>query len=390
MNRFLYTAKDRSGQDVSGILVAQSEELAVAQLQDAGHFVTTITQQVQTPPRVVKPSALERAFRGVNSGDLAIMFRELATMIGAGMTLVRALDVLEQNTSKPYLRQVLRDVQRGVEQGQALSQQMRRHGDVFPEIASATVEAAERSGRLDEMFKMLARYMEYAHGLRQTIRRETFYPKIVAVVIVLVLLLLVGLSVWRAGGSWLLATITLLAEVVAVIALLWLVVWILRSSPYARQVWDTVKLALPVVGKTVGRLVMSRFTRALAAMYEAGLSLPEGVRLSARACGNHHIANSLQACTFRMQHGMKLSEALAATGVVPNIVLQMVVTGEESGQLGTTLSKVADYYEDEAKTAIHAMCVSILPIAVGILGVVVLIIAITFYAGYFTSVLTVG
>jgi type II secretory pathway component PulF len=154
-------------------------------------------------------------------------------------------------------------------------------------------------------------------------------------------------------------------------------------------VWDGVKISLPVIGKTVRRLVMSRFARALATMYEAGLSLPEGVRLSARACGNHYIAGALEACIRHMQHGMKLSEALAATRVVPNTVLQMVVTGEESGQLGTTLSKVAEYYEDEAKTAIHAMCVTILPVAIVFLGAIVLVIAIMFYLAYAGSIMSV-
>jgi type II secretory pathway component PulF len=200
MNRFLYTAKDRSGQDVSGAVVAHTQELALAQLQEAGYFVTGIQPALRVPPP--RPaSGLQRAFHGVHSGDLAIMFRELATMVGAGMSLVRSLDVLEQNTAKSHLRAAIRDMQQAVESGQPLSVQLRRHDAIFPEIAAATVEAAERSGRLDEMFKMLAAYMEYEHEIRQTVRRETVYPKIVAAVVVLVLILLAGLSVWRGGGS---------------------------------------------------------------------------------------------------------------------------------------------------------------------------------------------
>ncbi|MFQ5811005.1 MAG: type II secretion system F family protein, partial [Armatimonadota bacterium] len=118
MNRFLYTAKDQAGQEVSGAVAAQNEQIAVAQLHQAGYFVTEIRPELQVAPRSGPPSALQRAFHGVNSGDLAIMFREMATMIGAGMSMVRCLDVLEQNTSKPHLRAAIRSMQAGVERGQ--------------------------------------------------------------------------------------------------------------------------------------------------------------------------------------------------------------------------------------------------------------------------------
>ena len=389
MNRFLYKAKDRTGHDVSGALVAQSEEVAVARLQQAGYYVTEITPELRIAPPPGPPKALGRMFPGVTSGDLAVMFRELATMVGAGMSLVRALDVLERNTSKPRLRQAIRDAQRGVEHGEPLSLQLRRYEAIFPELAAATVEAAERSGHLDTMLRMVADYLEYEHELRQTIRRETLYPKIVFAVIILVLLILTGISVWQAGGSWFLTTTTILVQLAAIIGGVWLGMKLLSTSTYARQVWDGIKLHLPIIGKTVRRLVMSRFARALATMYEAGLSLPEGVRLSARACGNHYVASALEPCIHPMQRGMKLSEVLAGTGVVPNMVLQMVVTGEESGELGSTLNKVAEYCESEAKTSIHAMCVSILPIALIMLGLVVLLVAIRFYVGYVTSLLNV-
>jgi len=388
VNRFVYTATDQAGQEVSGALVAQSQEIAVASLQEAGLYVTTIEAELRPPAGLGHPSTFRRMFRPVSSGDLAIMFRELATMIGAGLSLVRALDVLEQNTSKPPLRAAIRDMQQGVERGEPLSFQLQLHDDVFPEIAVATVEAAERSGRLDEMFKMLAAYMEYEHEVRRTIRRETAYPKIVAVILGLVLLLLVGVGIWRTGGSWFAAVASILLLVGVGLSGTWLGFRLLSTSTYARQTWDAVKISLPVVGKTVRRLVMSRFARALATMYDAGLSLPEGVQLAARACGNHYISTSLHSCVPRMQAGMKLSETLAATGVVPNTVLQMVVTGEESGQLGSILNKVADYYEEEAKASIHAMCVSILPIAIVILGAIVLMVAIWFYAGYVGEMLS--
>jgi type II secretory pathway component PulF len=383
----LYTAKDQAGQEVSGAVAAQSEQIAVAQLHQAGYFVTDIRPELRLAPRAGPPSTLQRAFHGVSSGDLAIMFREMATMIGAGMSMVRCLDVLEQNTSKPQLRAAIRSMQAGVERGEPLSAHLRHHDAIFPEISVATVEAAERSGRLDEMFRMLATYMEYEHEIRQTVRRETFYPKIIAAFIVIVLLVLIGLSVWQSGGSWFLAVVAILGLIGLGVSGTWLGLRMLSTSTYARQTWDAVKSSLPIIGKTVRRLAMSRFARALATMYEAGLSLPEGVRLSARACGNHYIAVSLDACVEHMRRGMKLSEALAATRVVPNTVLQMVVTGEESGQLGTTLSKVADYYEDEAKTAIHSMCVSILPVCLVVFGAIVLFMAIQFYLSYATGML---
>jgi len=384
---FEYEARDRTGGVVSGAVSAESEQLAVARLHEAGYFVTSVRERPTPVAPHVGLATKDVVFRPVATGDLAAAYRELATMINAGMTIVRALDVLEQNTSNPRLRQALRDMQRGVENGRPLSEQMLRHPAIFSELAVALVQAGERSGRLEGMLKQLAEYVEYQRELEGLIRRETLYPKIVLAVMILVVIFLPLIYRIVNGGPWFWTAAGEIMLVAVIVAGLVLVPRMLLSTEYARDAWDRFKLSLPIFGKIASRLALSRFSRALAALYEAGISPASALEPAGRASGNRAIADAMRRVVPMLQGGQKLSDGLATTGLVSRTVMEMVRTGEEAGEVGGMLEKVAQYHEDEAKTAIHQVTVSILPIFLLIAGVIVLLIAVSFFVGLYGGLL---
>jgi type IV pilus assembly protein PilC len=387
MKQYAYEAADSEGKRVQGALYAEDERLAVRQLQERGYFVTRVQPWGGSGER--RPGVFENIFERVRTKDLAIMLREMASMLGAGMGIVAVFDVLGRNTMNRRLRQAIIDMSKGVQAGDRLSNQMARFPTLFDEVTLSVIRAAENTGRLDDMLRLLSEHLEYRYELEQTVRRESAYPKIVLGFIILVLLFLLLFPHAQEWG----ATIAVLVGVgicAAIVAgvFLWIGLWrALMSSSYVQSIWDSVKLAIPILGTQLRRLAMARFARTLATMYEAGVTIREGVAPAGRATGYRSLAEAIAGATIHIDRGGKLSDALAATYVVPETVLAMVRTGEESGQLGVTLNKVADYQEEEARTAIHQICVSILPVAIVFLAVIVLIILVRFYLGYYAGVM---
>jgi len=389
MPTYTYEARGPAGQLVSGALDASNQAAAVAAIRNAGYLVVRVTQQSAVPTAAV---AAERWARGVGIGTMVMFYRELATMIGSGMTLVQSLDVLERNQPNAVMRRVLRELSRGVQEGRPLSEQMRRFPSVFSPLAVAIIVAAEQSGKLDELLGSLAQYTEQEHETRQMIRRETLYPKLLLVALLTIVPggLLVATAITAgtkaalgalAGGIML-----LLLAVGLPLTLLYFAVKSIGHSTTGRETLDRIKLGLPLLGKNLRKLALSKFARALSALYAAGIPLPSALPLAADTTGNAAVTKALNAGTAQLYAGGTLSEALAVSGQIPNLVLHMVATGEQTGKIDTTLSKVAEYYESEATTAIKQLAMTITPIAVIIAGIAVLIIAVHFYAGYFGGI----
>lgn len=396
MPTFAYRAKDQAGRVVIGRVDAESEQFAVRQIREEGYWVTSIKHAPAVEP-VGLAEALNRAiikplFFRVKLRDKMVMFRELATMVGAGMTLIRSLDILAENTRSGRLKQILREIQPSIETGRPLSDQLARYPTVFTEMEVALVRAGEHGGMLETMLRGIADYLEYEMELRRTISRETFYPKAVIVVGLLVLGVLSYVArtfLGPAGSATSFAgpLLTSLLVLLGAVSVGGLSVRVLLQRPGFAKVWDHIKLAIPLIGPNVKKLAVAKTSKALAALYSAGVTLAEAVGPSGRSSGNSVIAEAFERCAGELQSGGKLSAALAPQGIMPDMVLQMIRTGEETGDLDGMLSKVAEYYEDEAKTAIRQMCVAILPISIVLLGLLVLYIMVQFYLGYFGAIL---
>jgi type II secretory pathway component PulF len=323
-------------------------------------------------------------FGKVRVQDRAVFFSELYTMLNAGVGLFRALDTIGETIRPVRLAEVVRRLREGVQGGKPLSDAMRRYPDVFSTLNCAIFAAGESGGFLAEAAHRCAEYSEREFRLQQKIKRETWYPKLVLLAFVFIptvpTLVLQGLRPWlsQLAGIGLAAVPFVLAAV-----LLWQALKAAGKSDSTRQTLDSIKLSLPLFGKVSKRLAFARFSRAMSALYTAGLGFVRGVPLAAEATGNEAIADHLRRSVPRIQEGTPLSEVLEASRHVPPMVVQMVRTGEQTGQIDSMLDKVADYFEQEADTAIHQMVVTLTPICVLLLGVLVAVKVIAFYTGFY-------
>lgn len=387
---YSYEVRDSAGNTLTGELQAETPQLVAQQLRNQGYLVVRVSEQV---PVGAARGPRRRPGGRVNPAVLAQFYREFATMIGSGMTAIQALHTLDDTISHPTVRWAVRGVLKGVEKGQRLSENMKGFPEVFSPLAVAVVAAGEQGGRLDEMLGVMADYAERDLELRRLLNRETFYPKILLVAILTIVPggLTVATSIAQgigAGLRWLapILGVYLLALILGVLG--YYMIRAYGSSQTGRLAIDRLKLAVPVFGSLTNRIAMSRFCRALAALYSAGVPMPQGMRLAGEASANTAVSHAVSSMVFHIERGGKLSEALAQTGLVPHLVLSMLRTGEQTGDIDQVLHKVADYYDDETRTRIHQLSQTIVPICVVIAGLIVLTIAALFFLNFYGSLLS--
>lgn len=325
--------------------------------------------------------------------EQAVVFRELATLVGAGISLVETLGELSRRPLSPPMRDFLSTAQTYVSHGKKLSEAMRNQPGRFSELTISLVEAGEEGGRLEDMLRDAAHYLERDVELRRMVSRETFYPK---VLIAACLFIPLGARVIIAAvtGSASAAFATLLGGLLlyAVIGgLPALAIYALyRSaarSETGRDTIDAVKLRLPLLGGVIERLSLLRFARALGALYAAGVSYPKAVGLAADAAANRCIGSEVRAAIPRVEKGTPLSEALETSRLRGSLVLRLLSTGEKTGNVDEMVFKAADHYADETETQIKRMAVMITPIAVILMGIVVCLMMAQAYGGYFGALL---
>jgi type II secretory pathway component PulF len=267
---------------------------------------------------------------------------------------------------------------------------MRRFPDVFSPLAVAVVTAGEEAGKLEEMLQVLAAYAEHNLELHRMLRRETFYPKILllAIFTIVPIGLLIASAINPGLLGWTaLIPIGILLAIGGAVGLGYLLVRSYQGSRQGRLAIDRIRLSLPVFGGLTRRIAMSRFCRALASLYSAGVGMAKAVDHAAEASANLALEETIRGTIPHVQGGGQLSDALAHHRLVPDLVVSMLRTGEQTGNIDQVLDKVADYYDDESRTKIHQLGQTIVPICVIIGAVVVLFIAVSFYLSFFTSML---
>jgi type IV pilus assembly protein PilC len=321
------------------------------------------------------------------------LFRELATLVKAGMSLGMALATLEEHGGSVEQRTALRDAARSVSSGKRLSEVMQRHPKIFSELNVALIAAGEEGGHLEEMLTLSADYLERDLEFQQTLARETLYPKLLLGAVVLIPLatrmIIAGLTL--SFGQALLIGLKFAAASALFVLLPLYVLYLVYRRYYAtaqgRRAIDALKLRAPIFGAVSMKLSWARLCRALSALYAAGVNIRSAVGIAANGAANRAIEEALLRAVPALERGEKLSDSLAKTGQIPPLALSMLRTGEESGQIDTTMVKVADYFEAEALTTVRKSMTMIVPLAVILFGVVVLIMAISAYMGYAGGVL---
>ncbi|MEQ1821344.1 MAG: type II secretion system F family protein [Fimbriimonadaceae bacterium] len=402
MTVFEYKGTDAAGQPVSGSLASISIGAAADELAKRGYTVENLSASAQAgdplqvnpvfspdPPasRNVVQTHLLGAFDKVPLSDLGFFFRQLSTMLHAGVGMVQTLETIANQTSDHKLKSILRECRDGALEGRPLSQGMDRYPDVFAPLMISLVKTGEKAGMLDQTLKHISEYIEREIKLRNMIRMATLYPKVVvgaSIFIIGVTNVIIG----TIGGQGIWSPLTQLSTWLCIapwIIGLFIFVKFILPDPNMKQRWDQFWLGVPYFGTTMKQFALAKFSRAFACLYRGGVSPQESALLSADACGNLHMRARLRPAAPMLEEGRGLTEVYAYTGVVDPVVLNMIHTGETTGDLDNMLERVATFYEEDSEVRAKVMATVAGVVALVCVGIYVAIVVIKFYVGHFSG-----
>jgi type IV pilus assembly protein PilC len=387
---FTWEGRDKRGARIKGKSLAPDEASLRADLRRQGIM----------PSRVRKQRDI-RAGGKVNAGDIAVFSRQLATMLAAGIPLVQAFEIVGAGNEKASMQKLVLDVKADVEGGTSLHEALAKHPLYFDDLFVNLVEAGEQAGALESLLDKIATYKEKTEALKKKVKKALFYPAavlVVAVVVTIVLLIFVipqFEALYKGFGADLPAFTQMvinlsafvqhdgfyLAAVVA--ALVWSFFYFKKRSRAMREFLDRLALKLPVVGPILNKSAIARYARTLSTMFAAGVPLVEALQSVAGATGNIVYETAVLKMRDEVSTGQRLQRAMEITGLFPNMVIQMIAVGEESGSLDEMSGKVATFYEAEVDNAVDAMSSLMEPLIMVVLGVLVGSLVIAMYLPIF-------
>ncbi|MBM5812348.1 MAG: type II secretion system F family protein [Gammaproteobacteria bacterium] len=376
---FIWEGRDRKGNRVRGRSLANNEKDVRAELR----------RQNIVPIKVRKQRALFSSGGKITPGDIAIFSRQLATMLTAGIPLVQAFEIVGVGHEKPAMQKLILDIKLSIEGGSSLHESLAKHPLYFDDLYINLVEAGEQAGALESLLDKVATYKEKTEALKKKIKKALFYPAAVlavAVIVTLILLifvipqfealfkgfgadlpaftrLVISLSQFVQDKGWLLGLIVGIGAATFI--------WFKKRSRPLRQFLDRMSLKLPVVGPILVKAAIARYARTLATMFSAGVPLVEAMESVAGATGNIVYETAVLRMRDEVATGQRLQRAMENTGLFPNMVVQMIAVGEESGSLDEMAGKVADFYELEVDTAVDGLASLLEPLIMAILGILV-------------------
>lgn len=414
MPTFEYSAIDASGQSVRGTVLESDLAQAVAALTGRGLKVEQIgpaasigdpIPSARETPRLETsasaPPVDQRSYFATNVAgrvvdrvqlkDLLFFFRQFATLQKSGVPVVQSLDTLSRQAKDGKLREILREMRGHVEAGRPISVGMQRYPEVFSPLMLSLIRAGEEGGYLDNACAQLARYLEQEIELRALYRRVLFMPKLTVFgSIGIILLANAVIDAVAPGGTHIWSPLTQPITWVylgPIVGFIWFFVRVGLANPGVKYKWDQFILKVPYLGNTLHQLAMAKFGRAFGALYAGGVAIPRGIELAADACGNEFVRANLYPAARRMQDGASIFETLRATGAMSPIVLDMVQTGETTGNMDEMLQKTADYYEDEAAVRSEQLGRVVGVLAIVLVGIYVCIVLVKFYGSYFSGLM---
>jgi type IV pilus assembly protein PilC len=395
MSTFAYKALDPTGTTVQGEIEADDKVAVASQLRSRGLIVVDIDEQMGSG------DIFER-FQKVKPSELTVATRQFSTMVSSGMSMLRALYVLEEQQDNKKLKDAFSQVRKDVEAGLALSDALGRHPDIFNELYIAMVKAGETGGILEETLHRVADQLEKDASLRRQIKSAMVYPIVIfsfagIVVIALVAFLVpVFEGVFKDFGGKLPAitqvTVTFSHLVTrrpyVIIGVVVAVVWSFRrwkNSKRGHEQWDRIKLRFPFkIGDVVQKVALARFSRTYSALIAAGVPMLEAIEITGRTSGNVVVENAMHSVHESVRNGGTISAPMRTEpDAFPGMVVQMVAVGEETGALDSMLSKIADFYEDEVEAAVKALTSILEPIMIIVVGGIVGFVVIAMYLPLF-------
>ena len=397
---FAYTARDSGGKIVKGRLEANSQTAVLSKLRTMGISPITI-EEAGSATGLQREIKIPGLGAKVGLKDLAVMNRQMATMIGAGLSLIRTLGILADQTENPELARLLNVVKQDVEQGTSLSEALMKHPMAFPPLMIHMIRAGETGGFLDEALVGTANNFEAEAKLRDTIKSALTYP---VIVLVMALIAVVGMLIFivpifdkmfadfdaelPAPTQFLvlLSNNMIWIAPLVIVAIVVTSVWWGRNknTDAVRARFDTTLIKLPVFGPLFKKIAIARFSRTFATMLGAGVPILQSLGIVGETSGNWAVEQALKKVQESVRQGKSISAPLAAETVFPSMVVQMIAVGEDSGSMETMLEKISEFYDAEVEATTKALTSLIEPLMIAFLGVVIGGMIVALYLPIFT------
>jgi type IV pilus assembly protein PilC len=394
---FTFKAVDLAGVPAKGELEADSKQAVTDQLRGRGLIVLDIVEEKTT---LANQDLFDR-FKRIKPHELTVMTRQLATMIAAGVSILRAFHVLEEQTENEKLKQILAEVRQDIEAGISMSDALERHPDTFNDLYIAMTRTGETAGMLEEALDRIAVQMEKADSLRRQVKAAMAYPMMIGIFALVTLLALVTFLIPvfedvfadfdgklplitkicvaasnAVRGQWYVLIIGTVGVVIAFKK------W--KKTSWGLWQWDAIKMRMPAkIGDVILKISLARWSRTFSGLVHSGVPLLQAIDITAKTAGNSHIEKAMDDVKVSVQRGGTIAEPLRASPLFPSMVAHMVGVGEETGNLDGMLGKVADFYEDEVAAVIKALTSILEPVMILVVGGIVGFIVVAMYLPLF-------
>lgn len=402
MDTYQYKVRDKGGKLVQGTIEAESTTLVVNKLRQMGYVPLAIEKKGGSGASKELKLPFKKGGK-VKQKDISIFCRQFATMINSGLSLLRSLAILAEQTDSKALAEILSQVRQDVEAGASLSQALAKHPKAFNRLFVAMVRAGEVGGVLDMVLMQLATTLEKQVELKRKIKSALTYPvAVLCLVLCIVTAMLVFVvptfkNIYKQLGGTLPLPTRLLIDVSS-IAKTWFIPIILLevaaiygfkrwiSTEKGRGIWDQVKLKVPIFGKLVHKTAIARFSRTLASLLRAGVPILESLEITMDTCGNTVVSNAIRDVQEAVKTGESMGRRLGQHDIFPPMVVQMVAIGEETGAVDTMLDKIADFYEQEIEALVASLTSLLEPLLIVVLGGAVGSMVISLYMPMFNVI----
>jgi len=398
---FVYEARDASGQRVKDTIEAANRKAATQRLQEQRLTIISLDEKAGGAAGGDVGAFFDK-FKRVNEQALTVFSRQFATMINAGLAMVRCLDILSEQTEDKKLQTTLDQVRKDVEGGQTLSAALARHPSVFSTLYISMVKAGEMGGVLDEVLERLSGFMEKDFSLKKKVKSALTYPVVILVMALGIVFFLVtyilptfvelfkGMNLKLPLPTKILIAVTEGARnplIVGPALVLFVVTLVLLgryiNTPVGRKQYDLLKLNIPVFGLLTKKVAISRFCRTLGTLLSSGVPIMQALEIVGKASGNEIIAMTVTKVRESIREGESIASPLGASGLFPPMVTQMVAVGEETGNLDAMLGKIADFYDTEVEYLLASLTSMLEPIMIvgmgGIVGFIVISVFLPLY-----------
>jgi type IV pilus assembly protein PilC len=387
---YVYKAKSKNGDVISGTIEAENKSVIARQLRDKGYYITEISEK----RKVLDVGEFLKMHKKVKLKDLAVFSQQFAAMIDAGISLVDSLNILVDQTEHRRLKEVILRIRDDVETGISLADAMAKHPKVFPRLYIQLVKAGESGGVLDSILNKMAAHYDRQDELNSMVRSALYYPAVILTVGVIVVIFLVTqvvpqfVTMFRDFGSELPLPTRMLLGISTFMTSYWwalllaliIVLFILarlRTTPAGKEKTDSWILKMPVIGPMMRKVYISRFSSTLAILVESGVDLLTALAIVEDVVGNKVYGEILTKARVRVREGSNLSDPLQESGEFPAMVVQMLSVGEETGSIGTMLNKVSTFYDRQVEASVDGAISLIEPVMIVLLAVMVGFVAIS-------------